>query len=425
MERSKYSTIIALDFGTTYSGYAYLSKSKFTRNPLKIHVNQAWKSGYRQFLTLKTPTCVLLDIKKEFKCFGYDAENEYGDKCMDDIYNDYYFFRGFNIKKNTTSDLMLKDVTGKTLPASHVFTMFIKAFVYHITEESDKKDASFKKDETRWVIIVSVELTDTSKQTLRSCAEQAGIPLGQLILVTEAEATFAYCQRFMHRNNNQHTQEGTDYMVFDIGGSVADITVIKKVTDGIIEKYRRTGNDCGGTAINMKFLDLLNSIFGKSVMQSLKKEAPDAYLAFIRECEQIKRKVKGSQDKIEMRVPYACLNNICLKIRDESFLNVISTSKYSNDIILMGDSLRIEADIVHTLFKTTINKIIALMEDIFTEHKDSFNVEAIVMIGGLSECMLVQEAVRQRFFRKNVIVPKDACLAIVKVAILCGSQSCQ
>lgn len=99
MERSKYSTIIALDFGTTYSGYAYLSKSKFTRNPLKIRVNQAWKSGYRQFLTLKTPTCVLLDIKKEFKCFGYDAENEYGDKCMDDIHNDYYFFRGFNIKK--------------------------------------------------------------------------------------------------------------------------------------------------------------------------------------------------------------------------------------------------------------------------------------------------------------------------------------
>lgn len=133
-------------------------------------------------------------------------------------------------------------------------------------------------------------------------------------------------------------------------GSVADITVIKKATDGIRGKYLRTGNDCGGTAINMKFLDLLNTIFGKSVMQSLKKEAPDAYLAIIKECEQIQRKVRVTQDKIEMRVPYACLNNICLKIRHENLLSVISTSKCANDIILKGDSLRIEADIVHTLF---------------------------------------------------------------------------
>lgn len=102
-------------------------------------------------------------------------------------------------------------------------------------------------------------------------------------------------------------------------GCVANVTVIQKNTNGIIEKYRRTGNDCGGTAIHMNFFDLLDSIFGKSVMQSLKKEAPDAHQAIIRECEQIKRKVKINQDKIEMRVPYACLNNICLKIRDESF----------------------------------------------------------------------------------------------------------
>lgn len=49
---------------------------------------------------------------------------------------------------------------------------------------------------------------------------KAGMPLGQLILVTEAEATFAYCQRLMVRNHNQQIQEGTDYMVVDIGGKV-------------------------------------------------------------------------------------------------------------------------------------------------------------------------------------------------------------
>ncbi|XP_063412702.1 heat shock 70 kDa protein 12A-like isoform X2 [Mytilus trossulus] len=208
-------------------------------------------------------------------------------------------------------------------------------------------------------------------------------------------------------------------------GCVANVTVIKTATLGIIEKFRRIGNDCGGTALDNRFLDLLDTIFGKSVMQSLNREAPDAHHAIIRECEQIKRNVEGSQDKIEMRVPYACLNNICLKIRDESLFNVISTSKYSNDIILKGDFLRIEADIVHTLFKTTINKIITLMEDVFTEYRDSHKVTAIVMIGGFSECMLVQEAVRQKFFHKSVIVSNDAYISMVKGAVECGSRSCQ
>lgn len=81
MERLKLSTIVALDFGTTYSGYAYSFKSN-TTNSLKIHVNQSWKSGYRQFLTLKAPTCILLDINTELQCFGYYAENGYADKYI-------------------------------------------------------------------------------------------------------------------------------------------------------------------------------------------------------------------------------------------------------------------------------------------------------------------------------------------------------
>ncbi|CAC5356675.1 unnamed protein product [Mytilus coruscus] len=160
-------------------------------------------------------------------------------------------------------------------------------------------------------------------------------------------------------------------------------------------------------------------------MQSFKQEAPDANQAIIRECEQIKRKVKGSGDKIEMRVPYACLNNICLKFRDENFLSVISTSKYGNDISLKGESLRIEADIVHILFKTTIDMIIALIEDIFKGYKDAHNVTNIFMIGCLSECILVQEAVRQKFFRKSIIVPDDSYLAMVKGAVLCKRRFCQ
>ncbi|VDI18842.1 Hypothetical predicted protein, partial [Mytilus galloprovincialis] len=99
MERLEYSTIVAFDFGTTYSGYAYSFKSNLTKNSLNIHVNKSWNSGNRQFLTLKTPTCILLDINTELQSFGYEAETEYAYKCIDGAQNDSYFFRGFNIKQ--------------------------------------------------------------------------------------------------------------------------------------------------------------------------------------------------------------------------------------------------------------------------------------------------------------------------------------
>jgi hypothetical protein len=44
-----------------------------------IYANQIWNSGGKQFLSQKTPTCILLNKDKEFESFGFDAENQYAD----------------------------------------------------------------------------------------------------------------------------------------------------------------------------------------------------------------------------------------------------------------------------------------------------------------------------------------------------------
>lgn len=69
---------------------------------------------------------------------------------------------------------MLVDETGKSLLASHVFQMFIKAFVNHLNEKINL-GADVQRDDIRWVIPVSANLPNTGKQLLRSCAEQVGV----------------------------------------------------------------------------------------------------------------------------------------------------------------------------------------------------------------------------------------------------------
>lgn len=99
MDLSNYITVAALDLGFTDSGYAFSFKKEFETDPLKIHANQCWNAGDKNILSLKTPTCVLLDEDKELKAFGSFAENEFKDIILDEEQNNYYFFGGFYIQK--------------------------------------------------------------------------------------------------------------------------------------------------------------------------------------------------------------------------------------------------------------------------------------------------------------------------------------
>ena len=64
--------VAAIDFGTTYSGYAF----SFTTFPEGIRMNMPWKEaeiGSIDF-DLKTPTFVLTGPDGNFEAFGYEAE---------------------------------------------------------------------------------------------------------------------------------------------------------------------------------------------------------------------------------------------------------------------------------------------------------------------------------------------------------------
>ena len=93
-----YLFVAAIDFGTTYSGYAFSFRNDFKMNPLTIRANEAWNAGCQNHLSLKTPTCLLLDDKEELVSFGYEAENKYSDIVIARKQNEYLFFHRFKMK---------------------------------------------------------------------------------------------------------------------------------------------------------------------------------------------------------------------------------------------------------------------------------------------------------------------------------------
>ena len=92
-----YIVAAALDFGTTFSGYAFSFFHDFKEDPLKIKVNALWQSSSRSLMSYKTPTCLLLDENKEFVAFGYEAEDVYADKALEGKKDEFFYFYRFKM----------------------------------------------------------------------------------------------------------------------------------------------------------------------------------------------------------------------------------------------------------------------------------------------------------------------------------------
>ena len=86
----------AIDFGTTFSGYAFSFLHDYNRDPLKISAN-SWSAGVSQLVTLKTSTCVLFDATGKFHSFGFEAEENYSTLALDKEHRDWYYFRRFKM----------------------------------------------------------------------------------------------------------------------------------------------------------------------------------------------------------------------------------------------------------------------------------------------------------------------------------------
>ena len=90
--------VAAIDFGTTYSGYAFSFKHDYMTDPSKISTNQNWVAGSMALVSFKAPTCILFDEKKKFMHFGYAAEDAYSEFALDGDHLKYYFFKRFKMR---------------------------------------------------------------------------------------------------------------------------------------------------------------------------------------------------------------------------------------------------------------------------------------------------------------------------------------
>lgn len=95
--RKRMLVAVAIDVGTSSSGYAYVFRGDYIDDLPRIrakHFNM--EAGLiDKEVSLKSPTCMLLNPEREFLAFGYRAEDMYSDLVLKGNHSDYYFFKEF------------------------------------------------------------------------------------------------------------------------------------------------------------------------------------------------------------------------------------------------------------------------------------------------------------------------------------------
>ncbi|XP_033753962.1 heat shock 70 kDa protein 12B-like [Pecten maximus] len=431
---SKTLLVAAIDFGTTFSGYAFSTTADYKDNPLRIHSNQAWVAGGASLLSLKTPTCLLLDKHENLVSFGYEAENTYSDITLEGKEADFYYFQRFKMKLYENSELskttVVEDVTGKTLNALDVFAKSISALKTHLMGTLKNMGTSITPIEIKWVLTVPAIWSDTAKQFMRSAAVQAGIPGKQLKIALEPEAASLYCQHLpLDKLTGSEpgfsvTKTGTKYMVIDLGGGTADITVHEKLDGGKLkELYKASGGSCGGTAVDSKFVhSAFIQVVGTPVMTELAERFPGSYLDLYREFETVKRTVTPEKEgKVNMTIPIVGINTIMAE-EGETFKDALADSTVAGKISLLGDKLRIDAEMVkEVFFGEVIKDIVKHLKDILGRPETN-GVSILLLVGGFSDSPMVQAAIRKAFPDKRVIIPSEAGLSVLKGAVIYGHK---
>jgi hypothetical protein len=89
-----YLVVAAIDFGSTYSGFAY----SFRDDPTKIHSPCVWYAGDSGLAAYQTPTCLLLNPDRTFNSFGFKAENKFAELCANEEHHDFYYFQKFKME---------------------------------------------------------------------------------------------------------------------------------------------------------------------------------------------------------------------------------------------------------------------------------------------------------------------------------------
>ncbi|XP_032424337.1 heat shock 70 kDa protein 12A-like [Xiphophorus hellerii] len=415
------SYIITIDFGTTYSGYAF----SLTSRDEEVNPHVKFWGEEIGLETPKTPTCILFDEHQQFVSFGYEAKQTYLKTSGKDGRAMFFFdcFKMSLYSKKVTTDLTIKAANRREMKALKVFAealRFLKDDALK-TIQQNTEGKKFTASDFTWVLTVPAIWDHAAKQFMREAATQAGIVTygteNNLVLCLEPEAASVYCKKlplegFIAENRGESKLDqspGTQYIVVDCGGGTIDITVHEVLEGGFLkELHKASGNDMGGQTVERKFKEFLRDTFSPEIWDEYEEKYPSEVRRIMSDFTLFKRK----DEDMEIICPMN-LGMMAQKKQDmEEYFYRVQGASYDDGII------KISKQKLRSFFEKSLWSITKSLREIFYKTR---SIKYILLVGGFAESQILRRHITDEFIDNcKVLCPFRPQEAILKGAVEFG-----
>ncbi|KAH6669961.1 Hsp70 family protein-like protein [Halenospora varia] len=397
--------IVALDFGTTFSGIAYAFANGEKKPEVVSIMEWPGSQGLRQ---PKTPTHICYDPNDK-SSYTWGQQKHAG-----------HVIQGVKLllEPNDSSrpEYFTKSKIGELneLPKSPtaIAADFMRAAYVHAMSkiESSVLKAYVDTCQKRFVLTVPAAWSDQAKSATQQAARQAGFHDIELIKEPEAAAMYT-----LHEMADKSLKVGDAFVICDAGGGTVDLISYEiiqlKPLLLLKELVPSTGKTCGSLGLNLRFTDAVKKTVGIDQFYNLEKmRNPSVLDVAVRQFDTtVKRDFDGDAD-------------------EEYYINFpMADLKPDPRKNLYAGCWNMKGSDVAAIFKPLIDDIVLLVGEqvdkveikrLEAQHDESGEIKAIFLVGGFGTSEYLKTQLEQHFPKISVVQPHDGWAAIVKGAVL-------
>ncbi|KAG0579406.1 hypothetical protein KC19_4G096200 [Ceratodon purpureus] len=417
--------VIGLDFGTTYSGFAY---ARMEEDP-QIHVYYEWplKENERHYCKTLTGLYYKRAGPGRLECasWGYSARTEHMDHKSGPNGGQGHYLTKFK--------LLLKPASKKNDPVhaavipppppltrDTVITDYLKCIggLALSVLRSHVGETIFSKDSVKWCVTVPSIWDNNAKQKMKECMVNAGLVdcVEAVQVVLEPEAASLHCHEILRRDH-QHKKDVSlnvrdKILVVDVGGGTVDIVVQELIASGdhefkVRELTESSGGLCGGTFVDERFMRFISKKVG-CLEEFLRKDSPSYLTKLLLDWEQIKcafgSEMMSSSETMNIRLHYK------LSPKWEAF------EKEHGRAIEDSSVVELTQQDLKSIFDPVVDEILEL---IAAQLKQVPDIKVMFVVGGFAGSPYLMQRIRARFKGrvKHIVSPPSPGSAIVQGAV--------
>lgn len=417
-----YRAIVAIDFGTARSGYAFA----FLRDR-QIAREYDWPD--QPHPVIKTLTHLLYDAAGEATAWGYTVMRMVVELRQRHEGRGYQLYKAFKTALRDGAigphgPLFEPGQGGTPVPVIDLIADYLERLKTLALQRLQRSvTGGVTERDVLWCLTVPALWSEREKWHMRQAAERAGLIGGtpedvdRLCLVLEPEAAALYCLHKDAASGVSQLQAGSRFMIVDAGGGTIDLTV-HEVTrgGGLDEVIQSSGKMCGSTTIDSAFKRYLETRFGKQVVRAFSKKYQLDWWMLMTDWE----RAKCGYDSTSPH-PYT---NITLPLPFVTFLKKYHLPVYQEFRASQGKEvsyLKLDRETMEALFAPTIEQTIKAVDE-HLQRLNGVRLDYLFLVGGFGQSPVLQrrltEAVCQRVGR--VVVPAEPGAAVLLGAVHFG-----